>query len=116
MSTFANYLSLSQCVIFSYDWYVVIDIDPVFLLIYTEILKDMFVAYIHSENRVQMKKRLRKHFFSEMVSALGKQLDSIGQFFIVPITLFSDGQKIGENATVLLKDLNQTRQYMETNS
>ena len=116
MSTFANYLSLSQCVIFSYDWYVVIDIDPVFLLIYTEILKDMFVAYIHSENRVQMKKRLRKHIFSEMVSALGKQLDSIGQFFIVPIALFSDGKKIGEKATILLKDLNQTRQYIETNS
>ena len=63
-------------------------------MIYTEILEDMFVAYIHSENRVQMKKRLRKLFTSEMVSALGKQLDRMGQFFIVPIALFSDCKKL----------------------
>ena len=78
-------------------------------MIYTDILEDMFVSYIHSNEKTSPK-------ISEMVSALGIQLDSMSQFFIVPIALFSDSKKIGENATILLKDLNLTRQYMETSN
>ena len=58
----------------------VIDIDAIFLLIYTGVLEDVSVVYTHSQNRVQMGKRLRKPFISEVISALGKQLDSCANF------------------------------------